>query len=58
MSQTITEALFEMQDLKYRDFTQKLIPDIEKEKIIGVRVPDLRAYAKKYYMSDAARDFL
>ena len=42
----IRERLFSMQDLEYRDFHAKLIPNIEKEKIIGVRTPDLRKYAK------------
>lgn len=29
--------LFELQDLKYRDFHAKLMPTVNKEKIIGVR---------------------
>ena len=36
-----------MQDLKYRDFHVKLIPNIKKENIIGVQTPKLRAYAKQ-----------
>lgn len=31
-----------MQDLEYREFIAKLIPNISKEKIIGIRVPNLR----------------
>ncbi len=42
----ITNALFEMQDLKFKDFTSKLIPTVSKEKVIGVRTPDLRRLAK------------
>ena len=44
---TIQEDLFAMQDLGYRDFHAKLIPNINKDTIIGVRTPHLRAYAKK-----------
>ena len=40
----IREDLFSMQDLPFRDFQAKLIPDMDKEKVIGVRTPDLRKY--------------
>ena len=43
----IRERLFNMRDLKYRDFSASLMPTLNKESIIGVRVPDLRAFAKK-----------
>ena len=36
-----------MQDLAYRDFHAKLIPNIDKDTVIGVRTPMLRAYAKR-----------
>ena len=39
-------ALFAMQDENYRDFHAKLIPNVDKETIIGVRVPRMRAYAR------------
>ena len=42
----IQEELFKRQDLKYRDFQSKLIPNIDKETVIGVRTPILRKYAK------------
>lgn len=50
--------LFEMQDLKYRDFHAKLMPTIDKERIIGVRVPELRKLAKSIEGSEAAEHFL
>ncbi|MBP0979422.1 MAG: DNA alkylation repair protein [Oscillospiraceae bacterium] len=31
----------------YREFISKLVPTVEKNKIIGVRIPTLRKYAKK-----------
>ena len=40
----VQKDLFEMQDLKYRDFHSKLMPTVEKEKVIGVRTPKLRKY--------------
>lgn len=44
----VQTRLFELQDLKYRDFHAKLMPTVNKEKIIGVRTPALRVFAKKY----------
>ena len=41
--------LFDKQDLEYRDFNSKIIPNIDKDKIIGVRMPVLRDVAKKIY---------
>ena len=43
----ITDKLFELQDTKYREFSAKLIPNIDIDKIIGVRTPDIRKLAKE-----------
>lgn len=42
----IKKLLFERQDLKYKAFHQKLIPNIPSDLVIGVRVPDIRQLAK------------
>lgn len=55
---SIQEKLFELQDLKYRDFHSKLMPTICKDKIIGVRVPQLRKFAKELNKSELKTDFL
>ena len=47
-----------MQDKKYCDFQSALIPSVEKERFIGVRTPDLRAYAKELMKSGEYGDFL
>ena len=54
----IKRRLFEMQDLKYRDFNAKLIPGTEKERIIGVRTPQLRKYAKELRKSGEWKEFV
>ena len=54
----VQAELFEMQDLTYRDFHAKLIPTIDKETVIGVRTPMLRAYAKKFGKTADAVTFL
>lgn len=50
--------LFELQDKKYRDFHSRLMPDIDKERVIGIRTPELRKYAKKYAQTEAAKAFI
>lgn len=54
----IRADLFEMQDLEYRDFQAKLMPDVAKENIIGVRTPQLRQYAKQLVKRPEAAEFL
>ncbi len=54
----IQKRLFEMQDLKYRDFHSRLMPTVDKEKVIGVRTPELRKFAKEISKTDYAREFL
>ena len=41
----ILEKLYEMQDLKYKEFDSSLCPNVDN--IIGVQVPKLRAIAKQ-----------
>ena len=54
----IQKRLYSMQDKKYCDFQSALIPSVEKERFIGVRTPDLRAYAKELMKSGEYGDFL
>lgn len=54
----ITQELFKLQDKGYRDFHARLMPTVEKEKIIGIRTPILRAFAKKIKDTQEARDFI
>ena len=54
----IIRKLYSMQDIKYQEFTAKLIPNINKNKIIGVRMPDLRKLAKEIKNIDYIDDFL
>ncbi len=45
-NETIQKDLLLMGEEIYRDFSAKLMPTVEKETVIGIRVPILRAYAK------------
>lgn len=57
-AEDIRSELFELQDIKYRDFQKKLIPTVEEESIIGVRTPELRKLAKKLAKQGESGEFL
>lgn len=54
----IQKRLFEMQDLKYRNFHSRLMPNIDKELVIGVRTPQLRKFAVEVSKSGSAAEFI
>ncbi|MDY5229660.1 MAG: DNA alkylation repair protein [Eubacteriales bacterium] len=54
----IQKRLFEMQDLKYRDFHSRLMPNIDKDLVIGVRTPQLRKFAAEVSKSGSAAEFI
>ena len=56
-SKVIQKILFEKSDASYKEFTHKLVPNIRKERIIGVRLPVLRKMAKELVMLPLAKEF-
>ena len=50
----IRDYLLANQDLKYRDFTLPLIPNIDEKTFIGVRLPVIKKYAKE--LSEKTRE--
>lgn len=54
----IQARLFELQDTEYRDFHARLMPTVDKEKVIGVRTPVLRKYAGELSGQPEAQEFL
>lgn len=54
----IREKLYTLQDTGYRDFHSRLIPNIDKENVIGVRAPQLRRLAKELYGTSEAEEFM
>lgn len=49
----LRKELLANQDLDYKAFHQKLVPNIDSDKIIGIRVPVIRKIAKKAFAENA-----
>lgn len=54
----LQKKLFTLRDEKFGDFQAKLLPNIPRERVIGVRTPVLKAFAKEFYKSGEYREFL
>lgn len=58
MELSIREELLAMADENYKRFQAKLMPTVPLERIIGVRTPQIRRYAKEILGSRKAQAFL
>lgn len=58
ISKEIQNQLFLYKDEKFKDFQVKLTPTICPERVIGVRTPLLRSYAKKLAKRENIEDYL
>lgn len=58
MIRDVQKRLFEMQDIRYRDFHAKLVPTMEKDKFIGIRTPMLRKFASEFGKTEESKLFL
>lgn len=54
----LQEKLFELRDEDYKNFQSKLLPTVDKNKIIGVRTPALKKFAKNYFSDENVENFL
>ena len=54
----IIERLYSLQDVQYRDFQSKLIPNISADSVIGVRLPALKSLAKELSQREDIGEFL
>ncbi|MBO4819706.1 MAG: DNA alkylation repair protein [Firmicutes bacterium] len=55
---TVYERLLPLGSEEYRNFQSKLVPNIPKETILGVRTPDMRKVAKEIKGTEEAKKFL
>ncbi len=54
----VQQQLFALQDIDYKAFHSRLIPNIEADRVIGVRMPALRKLAKAIYHQGGYETFL
>ena len=55
---SVYERLTAVQDPAYREFQCRLVPNIDKETILGVRTPQMRRIAKELSGTEEAKAFL
>ena len=55
---SVYERLLSYQDETYKEFQSKLVPNIDKETIIGVRTPQIRSIVKEIFGTEEANIFL
>lgn len=53
-----TEELLALRDEEYKEFQCRLMPNVAKERVIGIRTPALRALAKRLAALPEAKAFL
>ncbi|MBQ7185504.1 MAG: DNA alkylation repair protein [Alphaproteobacteria bacterium] len=58
MQNKIVNSLYAMCDNAYRDFNSSLIPGVDKNSFIGVRTPNLRAFAQNMVKDGVAGEFI
>lgn len=58
LENAVRDELFKLQDLGYRDFHAKLMPTVDKDKIIGIRTPLLRKFAREFNKTPEAKPYL
>ena len=54
----LRRQLFNMKDIAYCDFHSRLVPNLDKKSIIGVRTPELRKLTKQLASDFDVSDFL
>ena len=52
MTDIVRQELYRLQDTKYKAFHCGLIPNIDPDRVIGIRMPQLKAYAKSLKYAD------
>lgn len=58
MGKDVSERLYELKDEKYGDFQAKLVPNIPRESVLGIRVPDIRKLAKELVRNGGYESFI
>lgn len=57
-NEEILKELFSLKDEKYKEFSSSLMPTVDKETVIGVRMPVIRKLARKLCKEKQYEEFL
>ena len=58
MTEELKQKLFEMADADYKNFHKRLIPTVNPDRIIGIRTPVLRSFAREFSKTPEAEEFI
>ena len=58
MKENIVKDLFEIGDIEYKNFQCKLMPTVDMDTVIGVRMPDLRKYVAELNKNGDLYEFI
>jgi len=58
INEKIVDELIKLRDKKYGEFNSKLIPNVNNNSIIGVRIPQIRALSKQLKSDENIGEFL
>ena len=58
VSRSVQKQLFALQDQAYGDFHSALMPTVQRERVIGIRMPHLRRFARGFAKTAEAQEFL
>ncbi len=57
-NEQIIKRLYSLQDMGYGDFHSALMPTVARERVIGIRIPELRKLAREIRKKGEYEDFL
>lgn len=58
LREEVRSRLFALKDDEYKKFHTKLVPNLDEDFIIGIRVPVIRKFAKELYAKGVAEEYL
>ena len=54
----VSDLLADLSDEEYKNFHSKLMPDVDKNRILGVRIPKIRKLAKELQSEPVSKEFI
>lgn len=58
LEENVRKDLWDLQDVSYKEFHQSLMPTVDPNLVIGIRMPQMRKYAKTFARTPEAEEYL